>query len=138
MAFFVGLFRKLGIFAKYNPKVGQNVYKFNRIFRKIRIFGEKYPIITMSSYILWRLTRKIGNSEQNVQYFSQMATLLVVFPEYSGYSNQIVTSPWDFSENSGNSYRNTYICQCKSQKLLALATINAYNAYNVYNAYKML
>ena len=84
----------------------------------------------MSSYILWRLTRKSGNSGQNVQYFSQMATLLVVFPEYSGYSNQIVTFSWGFSENSGNSYRNTYICQCKSQNLLALATINAHNVYN--------
>ena len=36
----------------------------------------------------------------------------------------------DFSENSGNSYRNTYICQYKSQNLLALAKINAHNVYN--------
>ena len=38
----------------------------------------------------------------------------------------------DFSENSGNSCRNTYICQCKSQNLLALATINAHNVYNAF------
>ena len=38
----------------------------------------------------------------------------------------------DFSENSGNSCRNTYICQCKSQNLLALATINAHKVYNAF------
>ena len=46
-------------------------------------------------------SEKSGNSGQNVQYFSQMATLLVVFPEYSGYSNQIVTSPWGFFRKFG-------------------------------------
>ena len=48
-----------------------------------------------------------GNSGQNVQYFSQMVTLFVAFPKYSGHSNQFATSLWDFSKNSGNSYQNT-------------------------------
>ena len=47
------------------------------------------------------------NSGQNAQYFSQMATLFVDFPKYSGLSNQFATSLWDFSENAGNSYQNT-------------------------------
>ena len=50
-----------------------------------------------------------GKSGQNVQYFSQMATLFVDFPEYSGLSNKFGTSLWDFSENSGNLYQNTHI-----------------------------
>ena len=48
-----------------------------------------------------------GNWGQNVKYSSQMATLFVDFPEYSGHSNQFATSSWDFSENLGNSYQNT-------------------------------
>ena len=111
---FVGLFRKLGIFAKSNPKVGQNVYKFNRIFRKIGIFGAKYPIITRSATFCFpsgnssqmsansiEFSEKSGNSGQNVQHFSQMATLIVDFPEYSGYSNHIVTSSWGFFRKFG-------------------------------------
>ena len=35
-----------------------------------------------------------GNSGQNVQYFSQMATLIVAFPKYSGHYNQFATSSW--------------------------------------------
>ena len=177
---FVGLFRKLGIFAKSNPKVGQNVYKFNRIFRKIGKFGAKCLIITRSSYILLGNPEKSGNSSQmsaNVQsnfpktreirskipnnYYVQlhfvainpknreirdkMSNILAkwlhylwFFPNIRDILIKLLHLLGDFSENSGNSYRNTYICQCKSQKLLALATINAYNAYNVYNAYKML
>ena len=83
-------------------------------------------------------SEKSGNSGQNVQHFSQRATLIVDFPEYSGYSNHIVTSSWGFFRKFGKLLSYSYICQCKSQKLLALATINAYDAYNVYNAYKML
>ena len=49
------------------------------------------------------------NSGQNVQYFSQMATLFVDFPEYLGHSNKFATSSWDFSEISENSYQNTHI-----------------------------
>ena len=60
-------------------------------------------------------SENLGNLGQNVQYCSQMATLFVAFPEYLGQSNQFATSSWDFSKNSGNSYQNTYICQCKSQ-----------------------
>ena len=37
-------------------------------------------------------SKNLGNSGQNVQYFSQMATLFVAFPEYSGHSNQFATS----------------------------------------------
>ena len=136
---FVGLFRKLGIFAKSNPKVGQNVYKFNRIFRKLGKFGAKYPIITMSSYILWRLTRKnreIRDKMSNI--LAKWLHYLWFFPNIRDILIKLLHLLGDFSKNSGNSYRDTYICQCKSQKLLALATINAYNAYNVYNAYKML
>ena len=54
-------------------------------------------------------SKNSGNSGQNVQYFSQMATLFVAFPEYSGHSIQFATSLWDFSENSGNSCQNTHI-----------------------------
>ena len=79
---------------------------------------------------LVELSENLGNLGQNVQYFSQMARLFVAFPEYLGHSNQFATSSWGFSQNSGNSYQNTYICQCKSQKkkLLALTTVmpNAY------------
>ena len=67
-----------------------------------------------------------------------MATLLVDFPEYSGYSNQIVTSSWGFFRKFGKFLPQIHSFFCLRQKLLALATINAYNAYNVYNAYKML
>ena len=52
-------------------------------------------------------SKNSGNSGQNVQYFSQMATLFVVFPKYSGHSNQFATSSWDFSEKLWNSYQNT-------------------------------
>ena len=52
-------------------------------------------------------SKNLGNLGQNVQYFSQMATLFVASPEYSGHSNQFATSLWDFSENLGNSYQNT-------------------------------
>ena len=37
-----------------------------------------------------------GNLGKNVQNFSQMATLFVDFPEYSGYSNQFATFLWRF------------------------------------------
>ena len=50
-----------------------------------------------------------GNSGQNAQYFSQMATLFVDFPKYSGHSNQFATSLWEFSENSESSYQNAHI-----------------------------
>ena len=50
-----------------------------------------------------------GNSGQNAQYGSQMATLFVDFPEYSGHSNQIVTISWGFFRNSGNSCQNAHI-----------------------------
>ena len=63
---------------------------------------------------------------QNVQYFSQMATLIVAFPKYLGHSNQFITSSGDFSKNLGNSYQNTYILP--NVKFLALAIANA-NAY---------
>ena len=52
-------------------------------------------------------SENLGNSGQNVQYSSQMTTLFVDFPEYSGLSNQFATSSRDFSEDSGNSYQNT-------------------------------
>ena len=88
------------------------------------------------------------NSGQNVQYFRQMATLFVAFPEYSGHSNKFATSSWffflkipeiltkihhSFAFNYTNC--NTW-CFCWYLKLmpihistlLALATINA-NAY---------
>ena len=51
-----------------------------------------------------KFSENSGNSGQNVQYFSQMATLLVDFPKYLGHPNQFATSLWDFHENSGNSY----------------------------------
>ena len=54
-------------------------------------------------------SEKSGNLGQNVQYFSQMATLFVAFPKYSGHSKQFATSSWDFPENSGNSCQNTHI-----------------------------
>ena len=54
-----------------------------------------------------KFSKNSGNLEQNVQYFSQMATLFVAFPEYLGHSNQFATSSSDFSENLGNSYQNT-------------------------------
>ena len=56
-----------------------------------------------------KFSENSGNSGQNVQYFSQMATLIVNFPEYSGHSIQIATSSWDYSENSGYSCQNTHI-----------------------------
>ena len=108
---FVGLFRKLGIFAKSNPKVGQNVYKFNRIFRNLGKFGAKYPIITMSSYILWRLTRKIGKFGTKCP----MATLIMDFPEYSGYPNQIVTSSWGFFRKFGKFLPQIHSFFCQRQ-----------------------
>ena len=58
---------------------------------------------------LIKFSENSGNSGQNAQYFSQMATSFVDFPKYSGLSNQFATSLWDFSENSGNSYQNTHI-----------------------------
>ena len=67
-----------------------------------------------------------ANLGQNAQYFSQMATLFVDLPEYSGHSNQFATSHGDFSENSGNSYRNAYMLPLQITKLLALAKINVY------------
>ena len=42
-----------------------------------------------------------GNSGQNVQYFSQMATLFVAFPEYSGHSIQFATSSLGFFRKFG-------------------------------------
>ena len=42
--------------------------------------------------------RKFG---QNVQYFSQMATLFVVFPKYLGHLYQFATSSWGFFQKFG-------------------------------------
>ena len=69
-----------------------------------------------------------GNSGQYVQYFSQMATLIVAFPEYSGHSNQFVNLFGDFSENSGNSYQNKYILPNVKSLALAIANANAYKS----------
>ena len=45
-----------------------------------------------------------GNLGQNVQYFSQMATLFVAFPKYSGHCSQFITSLWGFFQKFGKFY----------------------------------
>ena len=72
----VRLFQKLWIFAKTNPKF--------------------WEIIGKMSANSIDFSENSENSGQNVQYFSQMATLIVAFPKYSGHSNQFVTSSWGF------------------------------------------
>ena len=74
------------------------------IFLAIVVFGYILLGLTQnsenSSQILAnsiKFPKNLGNSVQNVQYFSQMATLFVAFPEYSGHSNQFATSLWGFS-----------------------------------------
>ena len=135
---FVGLFRKLGIFAKSNPKVGQNVYKFNQIFRNTREIRSKIPsnyYVQLHFVAINPKNREIRDKMSNI--LAKWLHYLWFFPNIRDILIKLLHLLGDFSKNLGNSYRNTYICQCKSQKLLALATINAYNAYNVYNAYKM-
>ena len=57
-----------------------------------------------------KLSKNLGNLGQNVQYFSQMATLFVAFPDIRGILINLLHLHGDFSKNSGNSYQNTYIC----------------------------
>ena len=104
----VGLFRKLGIFDKMNPKIQEIVGK-------------------MSANLI-EFSENSGNLGQNVQYSSQMATLFVAFPEYSGHSNQFVTSSWGFFQKFGKFLSKYIHLPMQISKLLALATINA-NAY---------
>ena len=56
-----------------------------------------------------------GNSGQIVQYFSQMATLFVAFPEYSGYSNQFATSLWGFFRKFGKLLPKIHSFFCQRQ-----------------------
>ena len=44
------------------------------------------------------LSKNSGNLGQNVQYFSQIATLFVAFPIF-GHSSQLITSLWGFFPN---------------------------------------
>ena len=78
-----------------------------------------------------------GNSGQIAQYSSQMATLFVDFPQYSGHSNKFAMSLWDFSKNSGNSYQNTYILPNVKFLALAIANANVYKCVFIHtNMYK--
>ena len=55
-----------------------------------------------------------GNSGQIAQYSSQMATLFVDFPQYSGHSNKFAMSLWDFFQKFGK-FLSKYIhfAKCK-------------------------
>ena len=61
------------------------------------------------------LSENSANSGQNVQYFSQMATLFMAFPKYSGHSNQFVTSSWGFFQKFGK-FLSKYITVLLSTK----------------------
>ena len=56
----------------------------------------------------WDFSENSGNSEQSVQYFSQMATLLVAFPKYSGYSSHYTLHAQHFSK--GQEVLAKYMC----------------------------
>ena len=125
-----------GYSLKLTQKLGncrQNVCKFNRIFRKTRKIRSKIP----NNYYVqlhfvainpknWEIRDKMSN------ILAKWLHYLWFFPNIRDILIKLLHLLGDFSENSGNSYRNTYICQCKSQNLLALATTNVYNAYNAY------
>ena len=55
----------------------------------------------MSSYILLAINPKNREIRTKFQYFSQNGYITCGFPKYSGYSNQIVTSPWGFFRKFG-------------------------------------
>ena len=103
---FVGLFQKLGILAKTNPK--------------------SWEIVGKMSANSIEFSKNSGNLGQNVQYFTQMATLFVAFPEYSGNSNQFVTFSWGFFQKLGKFLSKYIHLTLQITKLLALAKINVY------------
>ena len=85
----VGLFRKLGIFAKTNPKIGKLQAKCLQIqsnFPKTRdIRGKMLNILAKWLHYLW------------------------IFPNIWVILFNLLHLCGDFSENSGNSYQNTHI-----------------------------
>ena len=54
-----------------------------------RINPKTWEILAKCQQNSIEFSQNSGNSGQNVQYFSQMATLIVAFPKYLGYSSQI-------------------------------------------------
>ena len=90
----LGLFQNLG----YSVKLTQIIrifFKNTWHLAKLTIFQMNFPktreILDKMSANSIDFSKNSGNSRQNVQYFSQKATLLVAFPKYSGHSSQFTT-----------------------------------------------
>ena len=70
-------------FSKNTGNLGQNALKSSHfVGNNLKIQGK------MSANSI-KFSENLGNSGQNAYNTSQMATLIVAFPEYLGYSSQI-------------------------------------------------